>query len=352
MRKILFILLLFSLCVPHNTHAQETDVSLLDQNDTDTIDKYILFKNRLVLYGDIGFISSPFFLSFKDSNSVMHELTYRVNHGIMLGIGGSYKWIAVRLSYMILSNIENSDVYGQTKYFGLQLDLPIKRVYTEFDLFRFSGYALLNASKKVPQVTSKTMLFPETSTINLNIAAYYFFNPEFEVNSMKGRSGHYKKKVTSWYLKGNFGYTGVSNHGEPIVPEVFLSSQETNRNKSNRIGALEFGALPGIAYVNRKKNWQFSGVFGLGISIQHKFYSIDDYTRTFLGVSPRIDAKINVGYNPVNWFIMLGGELDYKQINFDDLTYRNALFNIKLTGGYRFKTKNHRTTKNKIKFSN
>lgn len=331
--------------------AQTQVESKLDRNDIDTINEYILFKNRLVLYSDIGYISSPFNLVFRDPSNVKHSLNYRINHGLMLGIGGSYKWISLRLSYMILNNLENIKKYGKTNFLGLQLDIPIKRMYFELDLFRVQGYALNKANKKIPEISSKTLIFPDIATLNINVAGYYFFNRAFDINSMKGRSGHFKSRVNSVYLKGNFGYSSVSNNNDPIIPNNFLDLDNINRFQSNNIGALEFGVVPGYTYVNRLKNWQFSGLFGLGASIQHKFYTIDDHTRTFIGFAPRIDAKVNVGYNPVNWFIMLGGELDFKQIKFTDLIYRNLIYNIKLTGGYRFKIKKSRRSDNTIKFS-
>ncbi len=315
----------------------QTKKPLLEQKDT--LDKYTLYKDRLVLYSDLGFISSPFFMSFKDTNNLTRSLSYRINHGITLGIGGSYKWFSLRLSYMVAPNIENTDRYGKTSYFKIHAGFPFKQTYTEIDLLQFRGYALIFADKKIPNFTEKTIVYPKIRTSSVAISTYYFFNSDFSLNSAFGKSGNFNTKVASWYGKASIDYKEVYQKGQMIIPDYFTENVY-DKDRANRIGAFEIGLVPGFAYVNRIKNWQFSGVAGVGVSIQQKYYTIGEYTRHFLGISPRIDTKINIGYNPEDWFIMLGGELDYTQINFHKLVYGNPLFSVRITGGYRFKVKN------------
>lgn len=315
--------------------------SLFAQKSKETVDstdKYTLFKDRVVLYKDVGFISSPFYLRFKDTLGTKTQLAYRINHGVILGFGGSYKWFSLRLAFMAANNIENREKYGKTSYFGLHLGLPIKNTFTEFDLYSFGGYALKNASKKIPNHTTNTLLFPEMQTFHLSLASYYFFNQDFKVNPAMGRSGNYSSKVHSWYLKAGFGFNTVSNGNSTLIPEQFIESVY-ERSRTDRINALDLSFVPGFAYVNRYKNWQFSGIIGVGITIQDKFYAFQKKLHNFIGLSGRGDFKINLGYNPENWFVMLNNELNFVDISVFRLSYSNILYNVRLTGGYRFKTK-------------
>ncbi len=333
-------LFIFLFGMPAVLFSQKEEKKPLINVDPDTIatDKYVIFRNRLVLYTDFGFVSSPFFIRFKDTMNVPHTLNYRINHGILMGIGGSYKSLMLRLGFMLANNLENKEKYGKTSYFGVHLGFPIKNTFTEINLVYYGGYSLKNAQKKIPGYLEKTIIYPKVSTLNISASTYYFFNKNFSLNPVMGRSGNYKTKVTSWFIKGVFGYNDVYDKESSIVPEYFHESV-TNRVKASRIGAIEIAIIPGFAYVNRYKNWQFSGVAGIGVSIQQKYYHLPNFTRNSMGLSPRVDLKINLGYNPEDWFVMLNTELNYTQISFYNLIYGNPLVGVKITGGYRFKLK-------------
>lgn len=337
-RLYLLLLLLFGTPISLFSQNKEEESILKVDSDTIATDKYVIFRNHLVLYADFGTVSSPFFIRFKDTLGNPHTLNYRMNHGLLMGIGGSYKSLMLRLGFMLVNNLENKSKYGKTNYLGIHFAFPIKNTFTELSLIYYGGYALINADKKIPEYPNKTIIYPKISTINISASTYYFFNRNFSFNPVLGRSGNYKSKVTSWYLKGIFGYNDVNDKESSIIPEYFHKIV-TNRVKASRIGAVEFAVIPGFAYVNRYKNWQFSGVAGIGVSIQQKYYHLTNHTRNSMGLAPRVDMKINLGYNPEDWFVMLNAELSYKQIRFYNLLYSNPIVGIKLTGGYRFKLK-------------
>jgi hypothetical protein len=263
---------------------------------------------------------------------------YRINHGLILGVGGSYKWFSLRLSYMIVNNLEDKQKYGTTKYFGAHLGFPYKNTYSEINFLRFGGYVLINADKKIENYPEKRIIYPQISTLDITASSYYFFNPNFSINPVLGRSGNYKTQTTSWYLKGCIGYYRINHSDSTLIPAAFYPVLN-DKQLAEKIKTISFGLVPGFAYVNRLKNWQFSGVAGFGVNFQSKSYETEALKRNFIGVSPRLDVKINVGYNPEDWFIMLNSELDYEHISFYKLLYGNPLFNVKLTGGYRFKVK-------------
>jgi hypothetical protein len=97
--------------------------------------------------------------------------------------------------------------------------------------------------------------------------------------------------------------------------------------------------IPGYAYVNKIKNWQFSGNFGLGAVLQSKFYEVNGTTRSFAGLAPRYDVRLVGGYNVDTYYVMLVTDFDNKSISFNDLTYRQWYYSVRITGGIRLDRK-------------
>ena len=74
---------------------------------------------------------------------------------------------------------------------------------------------------------------------------------------------------------------------------------------------------------------------GLGLVLQSKLYTFDGTTRSFLGLAPRVDFKIIGGINKPKYFIMFVSDFDNKSIAFNDFTYKQTYYNLRLVGGVR-----------------
>lgn len=340
LRTFLLLFCIFSFQVISFSQKKDGIFNFKNKKDVvDTVGKYVIFNDRLTLYGDVGTILPPFFIHFKDSTGDSHQLKYRINHGIIFGLGFSYKGIGTRVSYMAFNNIEKNQKYGETKYLGLQFKIPIKSIFTELTFYRFGGYTISNANKKVPTVEDQTLIRKNTSELFFEVAGSYFLNPNFDIKALLGKSGHYTGNQYSFYLKPSIGFLRISNHGNSIIPNELLSIDENNQLNSNVIGNVFLGFIPGIVYVTKYKNWQLSGILGIGAMMQYKYYNIQDYSRRYIGISPKLDAQIDFGYNPDNWFIMIGNELKFSHVQFNHLIYNGIYYNVRLTGGYRFQIK-------------
>jgi hypothetical protein len=123
-----------------------------------------------------------------------------------------------------------------------------------------------------------------------------------------------------------------------IIP-IAMQDPSNSKTAATRFSAFDFGAIPGYAYVNRIKNWQFCGWFGLGGVIQSKFYRLDHQSRGFLGLAPRYDIRIMGGYSNKDFFVFLVTDFDNKSIRFSDLVYRQYYYMVKITGGLRLGNK-------------
>lgn len=310
---------------------------------------FTLYKDKIVLYTDLGFSTSPFTMRFKSANTDVTKLKYKNNLGLVMGFGGTYKWFALRLGFALTRNLRPIGKFGKTSYFDLGFDFPVKKMYFEFDFRNYKGYAIKNAYHWNDSLNpgQKHEIHPDAATLTIGLNGWYFNNKDFKMNSLKGKVGHYNKEVFTWYLKNTINIQGVSNT-ESIIP-LQLTDSLNSKTRTKTISAFDFGCIPGVAYVNRMKNWQYAGMIGFGPVIQSKFYIVDENTRGFLGLAPRYDIRFIGGYNVPKWFVMLTTEFDNRSVRFNDLRYRNYNYTIKIAAGMRFdkKTKEQKKAQKK-----
>ncbi len=300
---------------------------------------FTLYKDKVVLYTDLGFGTSPYTIRFKSAQTDVTKLKFKNNLGLVMGFGGSYKWFALRIGFALTKNLRPIGKFGKTSYFDIGFDFPVKKMYFEFDFRNYKGYAIKNAYHWNDSLNEgqHNEIRPDASTLTIGLNSWYFHNKEFKMNSLKGKVGHYNREVFTWYIKSTINIQGVSDVGS-IIPYELTDSLNT-KTRATTISAFDFGAIPGVAYVNRTKNWQYAGMFGFGPVIQSKFYIVEENTRGFLGLAPRYDIRFVAGYNVPKWFVMLTTEFDNRSVRFNDLRYRNYNYTIKIAAGLRLDKK-------------
>lgn len=266
-----------------------------------------------------------------------------------MGFGFSYKWMALRFGFNVISNLKPVKKYGKTSYIDFGFDFPIRKTYFEFDIRNYTGYAIRNAWHW--NDTLNPMLPNDirsgTNTLSVSLNGWYFHNRDFKMSVLKGKVGHYNKEVFTWYLKGTLNVQGVSNN-ESLIP-FQLTDSLNSKTRSTTLSAFDFGVIPGAAYVNRYKNWQYAAMIGFGPVVQSKFYVTNENTRGFLGLAPRYDIRFIAGYNVPKWFVMLVTHFDNKSIRINDLKYTNSSHNIRVVAGIRLDTKTKKEEKEKTK---
>jgi hypothetical protein len=300
------------------------------------------FYGSKVVYADIGFNTAPFSLRYNFPNDI-EKITYKNNYKPFLGIGFAYKWFSVRASLPILGYFRRKELFGETKQYNLGFDFDIKKIHFDFEFKSIFGYSIQDANRWDPTLSESlpNSIVPKTASINLAMNAWYFNNKEFKIKGLHGKRAHYNKPVQTWYVKGTFNIFGTDNAGKSIIP-IAMQDPSNSKTASTRFSAFDFGAIPGYAYVNRIKNWQFCGWFGLGGVIQSKFYRLDHQSRGFLGLAPRYDVRIMGGYSNKDFFVFLVTDFDNKSIRFSDLVYRQYYYMVKITGGIRLGNKGKR----------
>lgn len=303
------------------------------------VDAYTLFKDKIVLYSDLGFSTSPYSINFKSTNTPITKLKYRNNLGVVMGFGGSYKWFAVRLAFALTKNLKPISKFGKTSYIDIGLDFPIKKMYFEFDFRNYKGYSIKNADIFNPNLGADNTneIRANANTLSIALNGWYFHNKDFKMQPMKGKVGHFNRQVITWYLKNTINVQGIGDV-ESIIP-IELTDSLNSKTKSTTISAFDFGSIPGIGYANKYKNWQYAGMVGFGPVIQSKFYIVNETTRGFFGLAPRYDLRLIAGYNVPKWFVMVSTEFDNKSIRFNELKYKNYNYTVRLLAGIRLDKK-------------
>lgn len=306
---------------------------------------YTLFDKKIVLYSDLGYSTSPFSVHY-DFNPQVDKLKFKNNFRTILGFGVSYRWFSLRLGLPLPGNMFPVSRYGETKPFNLGVDFTIKKTFCDIDLRYYVGYAIKNANEWNDTLNDlkPNDIRKNTASASFSANVWYFHDPNFKMQALRGKTGHYNKEVKTWYIKNTFNIFGIGNNTESLIP-VELIDTINSKTASNIYSSLDIGLVPGYAYVNRINNWQFSVIAGLGGVLQAKFYNVNNQTRTFIGLAPRYDFRLIGGYSIEKYFLFLVTDFDNKSIRFNDLIYRQTYYSIKLVGGIRLdrKTKDQRT---------
>lgn len=297
------------------------------------------FRDKIVLYTDFGYNSAPFTMKYPFSNNT-RALHYKNNYSPSLGMGIAYKWFSLRLNFALKGTKRAVSRYGNTQSLDLGLNFQVKNIFFETDLRVYEGYAIKDAYLFNPTLNAlkPNEIMGTLRTTSLSLNAWYFRNKDFSMRAVFGKTGHYRRSLGTWYVKPTVALHGVNNGNKAIVSPFAINPVDT-KTSALGIASLDLGLVPGYAYVERYKNWQFCGFLGLGAVIQAKSYNLGPTARGFLGLAPRYDIRFVGGYSVPKFFVFLTTDFDNKSIRFNNFKYRQAYYSIRISAGYRFNKK-------------
>ncbi len=302
--------------------------------DADTLLPYQKYRNRLVLYADFGWSTAPMSISYPFTEGIKN-VKFRNNFNPVLGFGFSYKWMSLRFGITLPNSVRSKKKFGKTKYIDFGFDFSYKNMYFDVDWHLYQGYAMKHADRwndTIPP-NDPNLIRGDINAASFSINAWQFFKNEFKMAAFKGKTASYHRDVRTFYLKYTTNYHGISSN-QPIIP-IELQDSTESKTSSSVIAAFDVGVVPGYAYVRRWRMFQLGIMGGLGLVIQSKLYTFDGTTRSFLGLAPRVDFKIVGGINKPKYFIMFVSDFDNKSIAFNDFSYKQTYYNLRIVGGVR-----------------
>jgi len=302
-------------------------------------ESYQLYKDKIILYADLGYNSAPFSISYPFTTDI-NRIKYRNNYKTVLGLGGAYKWFSVRIAFALGQNTKSTAKFGATDFRALRASYTYKQTYYELDIRGFKGFAVKNAYLWNDSITPELPndIRPNTMALGISLNGWYFNNDKLNMNAVYGKRGHYKNSTGSFYIKSSINLYGISNTKRSIIPKILIDSNNT-KTATPSLSAFDFGFIPGYAFILKKNNWQLSTLFGLGGVIQNKYYKTNETTRGFIGLAPRYDIITVAGYSSDKHFVFLSADFNNKSIRYNDLIYRQSFYHFKLIGGIRLNKK-------------
>ncbi len=309
------------------------------QDSLDSV-PYNSYRDKIVLYSDLGFSSAPFTITGDFPNSG-DKLKYRHNQQLIMGLGFAYKWMALRIGFGLPIQMRPVSKFGPSRYFDFGFKFNLKQTFWDVDIRNYAGYVVKDAYQWNDTLSAQTphLKIPNTNSINVSINCWYFKSKDFKMNSVLGKKGDYNRSHGTWYFKSSLNVFGSGNSANPLIPDA-VADTTLVANRATAVSALDIGLVPGYAYVYRWNNWQVTGFGGFGGVIQSKFYAFDgNDQRGFLGLAPRIDLRFIAGYSKKRYFIWLHTNFDVKSIRFRELTYRQTYNTIRVIAGIRLDKK-------------
>jgi hypothetical protein len=303
---------------------------IMSQVEKDTSTLHIDYKNKAIIYSDLGYSSAPFTIQFNTQKEDV-KLAYKNNIQPFIGVGFIYKFISLHYTHLLPIHVKSIDKYGNNKYFNLNFDYTYKNIYSDIGYSQYQGFGIKNTEYLI---SGKNQIYNELKSKSFYLNSWYFGNKDFKITSLKGIKSVVDKELFSWYLKGTFNVFNLKNP-EAILPNDFTSTN-TTINSSYVVQGIDIGIVPGLAYVKRTNDWQYGTLAGFGGVLQEKGYKSEQANRYFIGLAPRYDLKIMIGYTQHDLFTMLHFEIDNKTIRLNQFKYNQSYYTIRIIGGYRF----------------
>lgn len=299
---------------------------------------YQVFDTNVVVAADIGYSAAPIALMFPFRNDI-DKLKYRNNVRAVLGLGFSYKWLSLRIGLTLPGHLRSTERYGNSNYFDLGANFTVRKVFFDIDLHVYKGYAIKNGFRWNDTLDKQHPheFRPDVQATGFSFNTWYFKSNDVKMQAIRGKTAHYVKNVSSWYIKmgANLHDLGAENR---IVPDSLIQIK-SSKTLSQKLGAVDITGIPGFIIIRRVKQFQFCAMAGFGFAVQAKYYQYLDNSRAFLGLAPRYDVMLSIGYNTKKAFLMLVTDIDNKSIRFTDFKYRQSFYTLKLIGGYRLSGK-------------
>ncbi len=322
---------LFFALLPFQSFAQKLD-------SVEVIDSY---RKHVVLYTDFGWSTAPMSIHYPFPDGIK-KIQLRNNFKPVIGLGFSYKWMALRFNISLPVSARTKAKYGKSNYLNLGLEFGFRNMWFDINWHSYQGFAMKDAYRWNDSITKKedNLIRQDITTYSFAINAFQFWNNDFKMQAFKGKTASYSEDVRSFYLKYVTVLHSITS-ANPILPTELRDSTQTKLSATT-IGSIDYGVVPGYAYVRRWRSFQFGIMGGLGLVLQGKYYTINGANRSFMDFAPRLDIRMTAGLNRPKFFCFLYGDFDNKTIHFEKLYYIQTYYNVKLIVGFRIPTSGKR----------
>ena len=340
--NFIVIIILFLYLVPFALKAQNLSPDSLTQK-VEQLGNWLLYRNHdtnyIKNYGDevavkLILINKYNYFKVKDriNNTGLH---YRPVRDLSFGVGVSYKWFALDLTFSL--GLRNRSEFKNSKAFDFQGRIFSSRQYTSVTLQYYYGYKLTGSTGIDNPITEEIKNREDIRTINFGLQYLYAFNCDrFSLKAPFIFNEVQRKSAGS--LIGGAGFNiFIMDADSSIIPNDVINSfkEQLYLRDVNVISVvLSFGYMYSLIYKEH-----FFLTLGLipGLSLNFGDY-LTDYRSSF---KPNATLKINtmnaIGYNGRNFFGGIQFIGDFSNVRIEKkLNTRIGYGRFGFFAGYRF----------------
>lgn len=337
-KDLVFIVCLAFMAVkPGTNYAQETGIDTVLGIDTNYIKSYIdVFTPRFIIIGKSNEFSIINNNPDEEDNRIS-ELTFRPNDPVNIGLGFSYKWLGINLSFPLAS--KDVDNYGKTRRFDFGTHFYGRKIIVDLDFSWYKGYYLSNPQGVVPGWSTGDP-YPSRGDIavtSLGVGGFYVFKHEkFSYRSAFSFNERQKKSAGSWVAGGGLSFNFIRADSTLVQGDYIVELDSLKVKKANFGNLYTVG---GYAHNFVLKHFFLSLTAGLGLG-----YSQD---KVFLenggdavknsGISLVSIFRASIGYNNDVFYVgfsMYNNNISIASRKNLGLKYANTNYNLYV--GYRF----------------
>ncbi len=298
--------------------------------DTNYIENY---NSKLAL----RLVSPKRFDQFTIKNTVSNQkYVYKANEHFGLGVGVTYKWLAVDLT--INPNFTQRDVekFGDTKEFNLKGSVYLKRHVIDGYLRWYKGYYVSNADEVVPnwEKGSQYPLRSDIATLSWGFNYTVPFNwKKYSPRVIFVLDGELKKSAGSFMAVSSLNFYH-SRSDSSMVDASFIPEAQINK-----VNVLMLGQLFGYSYtfVYRRFYASASILPGITFAMGTIYSEAGSYNPKFTA-NFKLMVRAGIGYNSIRWYAGAYLISDNNQVTLpNDLALTNALGEFRFFVGYRIK---------------
>lgn len=325
-------LLFFLIVLPVFVSAQNSGISMPHVETYVYDSNYIeSFNSKLALRFVVPKRVEQF--SIRDATSGQ-KYRYSANEHIGIGIGFTYKWLAVDMTINPGFTQRDTEIYGDTKEFNLKGSAYLKRTLIDGYIRRYQGYYVSNPEDHLPN-WQPGMPYPQRGDISTIGWGFNYTIPlNWDRYSPKVTfvlDGRLKKSAGSFMAISSLYFYHLTADSS-IVDNTLVPEAQIHKMNLAQIGQL-FGYSYTLVY---KDFYATAGLFpGITFPIGTVFSEEGGASPT-LTANFKIMARGGIGYNIEKWYAGAYLILDNNQTKLPaNLILGNTLAEFRFFVGYR-----------------
>lgn len=264
------------------------------------------------------------------SSSRNYSLRYRPNKTFSAGLGASYRFATLNLTFGILQPQENR---GRTRDFDLQIHKYGRKFTTDLLLQMYKGFYLSDRSFSLPD--EDFYVRPDLSVNAIGGTFQYIVNHRKFSYRAVFQQTEFQKRSAGSFLLGFELYVGRFKGDSSLIPRKAIVDAPSE--EINKMRFLEFGPNGGYAYTWVYKNLFLMASASVSLNASINQVSNEKGSQNFVGVSPNTFFRVSTGYNKPKWgvnLIMITTGLHFPV--FEDRTFNVNSGRYRMNFIYRF----------------